>query len=617
MVKQRLAEIEANSLSNSPTTPIEKSTRGRQILGGFPESPVGNGPKRSVLLRHGTITTIGGDSVTSVQMNTIQESDLEDAPRPLVSIPSGESLGTVANPWSLHSRLSTPEPLRRLGAQSVASNYSSDSPTTERPSSFRSQISSTNKPLPQLVLALRETSSTDGDRLLPTPSRLDPDAPTSTRSLSIFSPQSRYSQDAAVQEQVAAPSQRASPVPPAAVKSTPKPTSIAAVLHSLPVTNGHAARNSPDPPQKRQGIVSHTGRPAVSIAAPQRAPEVALDEGPSELPYLTRTSQPPPVAITKSEPTRNSLQTQLNSGTHASLPLPSLSVFSPRWKDSDDDSVVDSQPEATLFSRFAKILPDLPITTRTPVVQEVRKASLPSGLETHQGDQICVEELEGKINEMQTELRNLPGQIRSLVAEQPLPALSSPPVIVQDTETKQLLQGMDAGLKRLEDHGGHHAENLKHIHAKIDTLLSRRKSEAPPPAVAGLPPISGLPNLPTVGEFNGVDTTQLMDALEEMRSELKTDLPVLAQKLEELLAIKSSEAATTLADMPREVQATPAQPMDTTAIHEKLDELLVALQAKQATPEEASKHEGSDEPDPLVSYGVCVALLGSGLMSET
>ncbi|KAI0766515.1 hypothetical protein BC629DRAFT_1596351 [Irpex lacteus] len=601
MVKQRLAQIEASSSqSGSPQFPTDKSTRARQIIRPPTESPM-DGQKRSVLLRHGTITTIGGDSVMGMQASETQESPLQHTSRPLASIPSGESLGTEANPWSTYSRLSTPEPLRRMGSTSVSSRYSNESSLTERPSLLGSNISNAAKPLPPLVLALRESHSSDGGESPSTSSRTE--TPRSTRGLSIFSPSSPYSYNAVQEERQTEGTSLSTTTPLNVRKSTPISTP-AELTPSHADTNRLEARRESRNSQQRSGFSAvsrySTDTPKMtSLTKPSPSPKPCTQSSPE----APRTGKTLPV-VSPSQPMER-YQT-ISKDFEPQLPPPSLSVFSPQWG-SEDSSTTESPPVAALFSRFAKVLPDLPPTYKPATPVPRREPSAPTPV-ANKESQARLSLLEGKLGDVQVELQNLPGRIRALAAEQPAPATSSPPVVVQDPEAKKLLQDIDNGLKRVEDQGASHVESLSGVHAKIDKLLARRNSEAVSRALLGQHAISGLPNLPTQSNAENLDTAQLMDKLEEMRNEFKSDLPTLVQKLEDVLATKFSDNNPTaiLSDAAMhdgkgsDSEKVVVPTIDTTAIHEKLDELLVALQAKASTSVEPVEQPSTEEPNAML-----------------
>ena len=78
----------------------------------------------------------------------------------------------------------------------------------------------------------------------------------------------------------------------------------------------------------------------------------------------------------------------------------------------------------------------------------------------------------------------------------------------------------------------------------------------------------------------------ITNKLEELHAQLKTDLPTLAQRLEELIAQKAEQATLADAPTPDAVQApamaTTQTAEDTAKLQEKLQEILEAIQASQA-----------------------------------
>ncbi|KAI0690521.1 hypothetical protein BC835DRAFT_1364126 [Cytidiella melzeri] len=613
VVKQRLAEIERNaSRSSSPSLLTEKSSRGRQIMREMSESPIA-WPKRSILLRHGTVTTVGGESVVDLFTGGKQDSPLSAYSQGLLSIPSGESLDTSANPWSTDSRLTTPEPLRRLNTSSVASYYSTDSAATERAYLEEGPATNASKPLPQLVIPLEEASPVDGGRSTPVARNVETrsESARSTRSLSIFSPSSPYSHGSVAREQASAALHQLrnvgkpiSPVLELARSPSPEVSPMPSVV--MLISDSTTSRS----PQSR----SQAPHAPTSTVSP--APHQSLDPSVPLIPAqaLSRHVQAEPAhqAPISSKSERESLRSPIYSKSvpEHQLPLPSLSVFSSRWQDTEEASHVESQPATALFSRFAKILPELPLAVGEPVVRDTKAVSSPAENAACEEHRDRLTGLEDKLGNVEAELRNLPGHLRALAMESSVAIPDAPPT-VQGPETKTLLQDIDGLLKRVEISGERHAESLGGIHQKIDALLSLKKPEDAGSSVLGLPSISGLPNSPaTLAASGGAATSEIMDKLEEIRNGLRNDLPMLSQKLEEMLAAKSPDRGITVnpagAATPDDegsetttASATAMPSVDTAAIYAKLDEMLAALQAKPLAPEEAVK-EPVDDPNPLL-----------------
>ncbi|EKM54558.1 uncharacterized protein PHACADRAFT_29763 [Phanerochaete carnosa HHB-10118-sp] len=123
IVQQRLAQLERTSSMNTPSPSSAKSTRSRQIV--FPPvSPVNDIPRQSILLRHGTISSIGQDSIVDSCGSRIQ-SPLSPESGRLPSIPSGQSLAIEHGSFIARiSRLNPPRIPENPDLFSPASQYS-------------------------------------------------------------------------------------------------------------------------------------------------------------------------------------------------------------------------------------------------------------------------------------------------------------------------------------------------------------------------------------------------------------------------------------------------------------------------------------------------------------
>jgi hypothetical protein len=585
MVKQRIAALEySTSRTDSPTTATEKSTRGRQIIRVLSESPTA-GPKRSVLLRHGTITTIGGDSVASVSAEGTPRSVTAEA-RQLVSIPSGESLGTDANPWSVASRMTTPEPLRRSNISSVASHYSTDSTTPKCSSTAEQGLAS--KELPRLVIpqiGVHLGGPTDGETMVPSDTgRSGGETVLTTHSLSIFSPASPYSQRTVARDQAKSALNQ-----------------LRDVEKTFLTISGIKSSVSPvSPPSSRPFSVrslSHSRSPIDVSAVPHERTSIFSQASPlSEDAKLANPTLAAPIAQNHPESSdtgrknENPMYSEPEAGKMSSQDQPcttsdcctlgtAISLSYPRQHDKEDVSPVHD-PEAALLSRFAKVLPQLPSVADASSLQTV-----PSSLKASEHvrrktnvNQASLSQLENKIERVHADLKTLPQQLRTLSIDKSL----SPDTV--SLEAQKLMRDINAGLKRIENNGDLHKEGLGDISSKLDTLLSQQEAENAISTVSGLPSLSGLPNATAIGSLHAIE---IISKLEEIRNGFRADLPLLAQNLGELMVnYKSLEGndggQAALADAaPASTEATvPSIHADTEAIHSKLDEMLAIFQAK-------------------------------------
>lgn len=212
--------------------------------------------------------------------------------------------------------------------------------------------------------------------------------------------------------------------------------------------------------------------------------------------------------------------------------------------------------------------PPVSLPNSTLVAASVEQATRLSGLRQ-------------QISSVQTELRSLPESLGTVVAARPLP-----PIIVPastDEASKQLLQTIGESVKRVEDQGGVHAEGLTGIQAKVDQLLNMRKSTS-------VFATSGVPGLPTTEA--STDVSAVLEKLDELRAELKTDLPALSRNIEDILVAKAeSRIMRNASPSGPSTSEAGVIPDDGTvsALRAKLEEILSAVQAPKAT--EDSQHD--------------------------
>lgn len=123
IVQQRLAQLERAASLNTPVPSPTKSTRSRQIISP-PVSPV-NVPRQSILLRHGTISSIGQDSLVDSCPGNDIHFPLSPESGKLPSIPSGKSLAIEHGSFIARiSRLNAPQVPEKPDVFSPASQYS-------------------------------------------------------------------------------------------------------------------------------------------------------------------------------------------------------------------------------------------------------------------------------------------------------------------------------------------------------------------------------------------------------------------------------------------------------------------------------------------------------------
>lgn len=685
VVKQRLAQIQQSSSPlNSPDVLREKSTRRRQIVRVLPDSPNVVSGTRSILLRHGTITTVGaGSTLTIDAYDGFEELRRSTLSRRLTSIPSGESIGTAGSTGVKGAMLSTSEPRQGSSISSPASRYSHDSaaieiasapppppppPPAPAPSPPPPPTPSPSTPTPSAAsahLVIIDQRSSDSAEVARPKEREDVERPASrmsennkeesqtarsTRSLSIFSPCSRYSEDAVAREQATGALKQLldverimSTIPPASNPPSAQSTPMASPQDTVcsaqsKLLSPHSSAADPEPPQKA-GICTPT-----LLAYLNSAPTPATVHWIS----AAKTSSEPPKHVPSEQAELPRSDTCGRADTLVQVarqvvghapPEPAPSACPQRRKDAGNIHTHMSEPSATaaLFSRFANlggVLPTISIITDPPPPREAKpKPSLPPvdrDCVSHDEGQKKLADVEKKLSSVQTDLSKLPADLSAAVAKHSTthPAVVAAAVQPPDVETKYLLADIDDAVRRIEDQGERNALGLNGIHAKVDALMSLKNSEAAPSgttlaAAAGLPPpISGLPSPHGSSPLAAVDASVIMSKLEEMRSELKSDLPMLARKLEGMLKERAAEgaAAAAAASTVRDLAAGPEVLADTRdvppgvgeqhqdhrddALHDKLDRMLLAIQTKSVTQEVDEKPA---DPDPEESNAMVSA----------
>lgn len=184
-----------------------------------------------------------------------------------------------------------------------------------------------------------------------------------------------------------------------------------------------------------------------------------------------------------------------------------------------------------------------------------------------------------QLSEVQINLRGLPEALGAVVAENPPTVM--PVLPTQDEEATRLLQSIDGTVKQVEDQGERNAQGLAGMHAKVDALMQlSQATRADSQSVAGQ-------------EAIGV----MIAKLDELCCQMKIDIPTLSQRLEDLAAQKA--AGPPLSDGPssmsNEASTQPSSGQseeDMSAVHNKLQEILSAIQAHGAVQ---SKDEGNIE----------------------
>lgn len=535
MVKQRLAAIETASQANSPTSPYQKSPRGRQIIRPLPLSPA-DAPRRSVLLRHGTVSTVADDPAVASYGDGIHNSVLSLGTGRLTSIPSGQSIGNESNPWHPGSRQGTPRPLPSPSVYSPASRYSDISPSAEKAAPALSRLMNVEKDIPRPITPRQDpqpTRSNDKQKSVSRPTLTVDTNATATQpgpNLSIFSPYSLYAVETDAKGQLKPPTR---------------------MSHSL-------SQTLPVPPRST---------------------------------FLNNAAKAPAMPDTPGGPS-NHHDAQYNAAARNSL-----SIFSRKTESSSGDSVTSTESSIPSPGRILDMLKNLPTwqTVQPVPVHDIPISSPRSEIVTNLEHQARLSGLEDQIAAVKTDIRNLPVELGAVMAGRSTPVPGPPP---EDENSKGVLHTIDNTVKRIEEQGERNAMGLAGIHAKVDALIHIKNPQvAADLGVSGLPAsVSGHPIFSAP-----LETSVIMNKLEEMRKELKSDLPMLAKKLQSIMGDKatgSTEAAEMVASdaaPSSSAQTSTMSSKDTKLIYAKLDEMLSAVQAS------AKEGDKENAPDPKVS----------------
>lgn len=255
-----------------------------------------------------------------------------------------------------------------------------------------------------------------------------------------------------------------------------------------------------------------------------------------------------------------------------------------------------------------------------------------------------VEELQVQVADMQEEIRSLPENLRSVVVEQQQLAVQSlgdapaqPQVPLQldvDETTKLILGSIDDSVKRIEDQGERNAQGLTGIHAKVDAIMAlhaaihQAGTQGTDQMSSIIPEGAQIPTLPA-----NVDMQPIVDKLDEVRAELKDELPLLATRLEALISEKlsavsakagessplvgigSGDGTITMSNIPVRAEKSDVEPSvagisaeDVAVIRNKLDELLVAHQSmRDAAGQGESETEPTTDTSGKVGFHRCLS----------
>jgi hypothetical protein len=242
----------------------------------------------------------------------------------------------------------------------------------------------------------------------------------------------------------------------------------------------------------------------------------------------------------------------------------------------------DSAPAVSNPSpRLSRASPSMPLPAIRP---EIRTPSVATNLE----QQARLSSIRNQISEVQSELRRLPETLGAVVTQLPLP-ISVPAEPTSDRDdNRDLLDVLNEAMERIEDRGECHSQGLAGIQAKVDAVLQ-------------LPRV-GLGDQPSGISSETVEI--ITKKLDDMRAQLKSDLPVVAQRLEEFISQRFeriSPVESTSAPPPPAALSTQTAD-DTIKLHERLQEILVAVQASQAVPlaETAPAASGVEEEGDTV-----------------
>ncbi|THH02060.1 hypothetical protein EW026_g703 [Hermanssonia centrifuga] len=224
----------------------------------------------------------------------------------------------------------------------------------------------------------------------------------------------------------------------------------------------------------------------------------------------------------------------------------------------------------------------IPPDASRDIISSSRQSRLVANLEQH----ARLSGLEDQIASIQTGLRHLPRDLEATLSERPSQAAIIPPQL--DADTKRAVENIDGSVKRIEDQGERHAQGLSNIQAKVDAILDLRSQ------VEATGKGSSSPS---------VDINVVVGKLEEMRAELKSDLPLLAKQLEELLAGRFPANYENSFSMKDAAPPSPASgctspeggiPEKMSLIQQKLDELLSAQKSVQEAASESSAAEPAE-----------------------
>lgn len=322
----------------------------------------------------------------------------------------------------------------------------------------------------------------------------------------------------------------------------------------------------------------------------------------SESAANAKTAAPPPATPTPTSQAPPSISRLLDSYRRAS---PTVTTAPLRLRDPAPSIPAKAKPESAEDIRAAARPPpiSIPSARALPVLPpSPQRAFVPPPAVVDVESRARLSNIRTQISDVQNELRNLPETLGAIVAEHPPVVLPPPPP--KDDETGILLQGIDETVKRALDQGERHAEGLAGIQTKVDAIMQLQQA---------VPEVQAA-NLPA----ETVDA--IMGKLEELGVLLKSDLPALSQRLEELAAQRAEQVSVAEEGAPSapavegdSAQAQPAQVVEDTAdLQGKLEEILAAIQASQPAPVPAEGREGTIEQPasaPMASFRVLLLCL--------
>ncbi|KAJ3533009.1 hypothetical protein NM688_g7344 [Phlebia brevispora] len=245
-------------------------------------------------------------------------------------------------------------------------------------------------------------------------------------------------------------------------------------------------------------------------------------------------------------------------------PLPVSDVLSPasRYSPIKPPSLKPPVPPVDRLS--------IPGQTRSLFIQPpvVQQTAIPRASELRMAveQEARISGLQEQLASVQRGLEKLPQELDAVVGEH---SEHSPPVASTsvDQESKQVLRAIDNSVKRIEDQAQLNAQGLTGVHAKIEQLFGLH---------------SQLSAMGKDGSPGPIEISVIATRLEEIRAGLTNDLPLIAQKLEDLLSKVSSDfgGEAKMSNIPPSDQRSGSSD-DATAIHSKLDNLLAIYQAAQ------------------------------------